>query len=71
MAATTQQQLDAVNDAILKVTSGAQEYTAPNGDVVKYPALSVLLDTKARLTSLLGQETEGAVYVRAEFGRAS
>lgn len=70
MAATTQEQLDAVNNAIAAVAGGAQRYRSPNGDEVEYPALSVLMDTKDRLTSQLAQEQAGAVYVRAGFGRA-
>lgn len=71
MAATLQEQLDAANDAILKVIGGVQEYTSPTGDVVKYPALSVLMEARDALEAKVAQQSTGAVYGRVGFGRAS
>lgn len=71
MPATTQEQLDAVNDAIEKVAAGVREYTAPDGSRVVYPSLKELMDTRERLEGLLAREQSGATYMRAQFGRSS
>lgn len=68
--ATTQELLDATNDAILKVLGGAQEYQNPvDGSTVRYASLEQLRATKRELEATLQNET-GGMYREVGFGRA-
>lgn len=70
MAATISEQLERLNEAILKVSSGLRTYRAPDGSVVEYQSLDDLIRARNELQAQQAAADEG-LYVPLEFGRAS
>lgn len=66
MAASTQDQIDAINNAI---AAGVSRVVMPDGSSVEYPGLSALVQAKLALQAQLAQEQSGGAYMGVSFGR--
>ena len=62
---TTQQQFDAITDAIAR---GVKEYTLPDGTKVVNQNLDQLLAARDRLQAEINNETRGGLFRRVGFG---
>lgn len=57
---TNSERLASVEEMILKVEGGAQQYQTGDGRIVQYPQLSTLYAERKRLEALIDKETQGA-----------